>query len=192
MSEVAIQPGKRSDGRRREVRLLVADDDRLERALLASCARETLGEIVVLEAADGAEAIQMGLQQQPEIALLDINMPRLGGIEAALTLRELRPRMHLALHSGDPHAHRERALESNLPLFGKLELDRTLGWLQAQVERCLEARSAIDAPRKRSFVCGSCGYGAFRAAAPDRCPVCQAENAWIVATRQAPTVLSAR
>lgn len=192
MEETAALRQTGADEREPRVRLLIADDDRAARSLLASSVCDVVGEIVVFEADDGAEAIRLGLQQSPEIALLDINMPRLGGIEAATTLRELRPRMRLALHSGDPHAHRERAFETNLPLFGKLELDRTLAWLQAQVERCREARSPQDAPRKRSFVCGSCGYGAFRAAAPDRCPVCHAENTWIVATRQAPTVLSAR
>jgi CheY-like chemotaxis protein len=152
------------------VRLLIADDDRAARSLLASCACDAVGKIVVFEAGDGAEAIRLGLQESPEIALLDINMPRLGGIEAALTLRELKPRIRVALRTGDPRVHRDRAHEHRLPLFGKLELERTLAWLEAQV-----------APRKRSFVCGACGYGALRATAPGRCPMCHAEHAWIEA-----------
>jgi CheY-like chemotaxis protein len=159
------------------VRLLVADDDPVARSLLASCAREAVGEIGVFEAEDGAEAIQLGLQQRPEIALLDINMPRLGGIEAAMTLRVLQPGMRLALHTGDPLTHRERAREQRLPLFGKLELDRTLDWLHAQVECFVQA----EAPLKRSLVCGGCGYGILRPTPPDRCPMCQAENAWVAA-----------
>lgn len=192
MKELAVLSGESPAGRPRRVRLLVADDDRLERSLLAFCAHETLGEIDVFEAQDGAEAIQIGLQQRPEIALLDIDMPRLGGIEAAMTLRELRPRMRLALQSGDPQAHRHRALEHGLPLFGKLELDRTLAWLQAQVDQCIQTNLVQDVPRKRSLVCGACGYGALRATAPPRCPMCQAEKAWIVAPERAATVLSTR
>ena len=151
------------------IRLLVADDDPLARSLLASCAREIAGEIVVLEAEDGAEAVQLGLQQRPAVALLDVNMPRLDGVEAAVTLRGLQPRMRLALQTADPRRHRERAREYHLPLFDKLELDPVLAWLQAQV------------PRKRSLVCVACGYGIFRATAPDRCPMCQVENAWVEA-----------
>jgi len=192
MEEPAVLRSGDADDQQPRVRLLVADGDRLERSLLAYCARETLGEIVVFEAEDGAEAIQLGLQQRPEIALLDINMPRLGGIEAAMTLRQLRPRMRLALQSGEPHAHRDRALENSLPLFGKLELDRTLAWLQAQVERCIETKSEQNMPRKHNLVCGACGYGALRATAPDRCPMCQAENAWIVAPGRASSVLLTR
>jgi CheY-like chemotaxis protein len=152
------------------VGLLIADDDRASRSLLASCARDAVGEILVLEADDGAEAIRLGLQESPEIALLDVNMPRLGGIEAAVTLRELKPHIRVALRTGDPWIHRDRAREHRLPLFGKLELERTMAWLEAQV-----------APRKRSFVCGACGYGAWRATAPGRCPMCHAEHAWIEA-----------
>jgi CheY-like chemotaxis protein len=162
------------------VRLLIADDDRAARSLLASCARDALGEILVLEAVDGAEAVRLGLQQSPEIALLDVNMPRLGGIEAAVTLRELKPHLRVALQTGDPQAHRERAHEHRLPLFGKLELEHTLAWLEAQVAWCTETPDS-DGPRKRSFVCGACGYGALRETAPPRCPMCHAEQAWIEA-----------
>ena len=173
--------------RRPRVRILVADDDRLERSLLAFCARETLGEIVVLEAEDGAEAIQLGLQQHPEIALLDVDMPRVGGIEAAMTLRELQPRMLLAVHGGDSHTYRDRAHRNNLTLFGKLELDDTLAWLHAQVERCIETRLEQGRPRKHSIVCAACGYGVWRATAPDRCPMCQSEDTWMVAPGRAST-----
>jgi CheY-like chemotaxis protein len=162
------------DDRETVLRLLVADDDPLARSLLASCAREWVGEIAVLEAEDGAEAVQLGLQKRPEIALLDVNMPRLGGIEAALTLRELQPRMRLALQTGEPHAHRARAEEEHLPLFGKLELDRTLAWLRAQV-----AWFEPKTRHKRSLLCGACGYGIVRATPPGRCPMCQAESAWV-------------
>lgn len=189
MEELAVRSSRREDQPQR-VRLLVADDDPLERALLATCARGNLGEIVVFEAEDGAEAIQLGLQQWPDIALLDIDMPRLGGFEAAMTLRELRPYTRLALQSGEPRAHRERASECGLPLFGKLELDRTIAWLQAQAERCNESTSGRERT-KRNLVCGACGYGALRVTAPDRCPMCQAENAWR-ARGQASTVLLAR
>lgn len=134
MEQLAVLPDTIAYEAEPRVRLLVADDDPLARSLLAACVREIADGIVVLEAEDGAEAIQLGLQQRPEIALLDVNMPRLGGIEAAITLRELRPELSLALHTADPLPHRERVQALGLTLFGKLELDRTLAWLHAEVE----------------------------------------------------------
>lgn len=172
------------------LRLLVADGDPSARELLSSCARETLGEIAVLEAEDGAQAIQLGLQQRPAIALLDVNMPRLGGIEAAITLRALRPGMRVALQTGEPLLHRERAWEHQLPLFGKLELDRMLSWLCTQVQWYTDAEPAAETARKLDLRCAECGYGVLRPAPPRRCPMCQAENAWIRAPSEGRTTVS--
>lgn len=184
MDEIAALRRAGSDARGQRVQLLVADADALARSRLASSVLEAVPGLVVLEAGDGAEAIQLGLQRRPDIALLEIDLPRLGGVEAAVTLRELHPRMRIALRTADPVAQWERAHDHGLPLFGKLELERSLAWLQAQADRCVEKESTPAAPRKRSFVCRSCGYGALRAAAPDRCPMCHAESAWIETGRR--------
>jgi CheY-like chemotaxis protein len=172
MEALATQPLGRAYEDEPRVLILVADDDRPTRSLLASCAREVAAAGVVLEAEDGAEAIQLGLQRKPEIAVLDVDLPRLGGIEAAVTLRELQPRMRLALQSADPLTDVHRARASRLPLFSKLDLDRTGAWLHAQVQWCLAALE------KHHFACAVCGYGVVRAAPPERCPMCQTEHAW--------------
>jgi len=163
------------------VRLLLADDDAQMRSLLASCARGRVGAIVVLEAEDGAEAVQLGLQQRPQIALLDINMQKLGGIEVALTLRELRPQIRLAVQTADPLAYCDRARAHDLPLFDKLELGRALSWLEVQARSCADEQPRPRRRLTRSLGCSSCGYGISCAALPERCPMCQAEDAWIQA-----------
>lgn len=162
--------------RQPHVRLLLADDDASLRSLMAARAYAIADALVVLEAGDGAEAIQIGLQRQPQLALIDVNMPRLGGIAVAMTLRELRPQMRLALHTADPLAHRDRARECGLPLFDKLELDRVVGWLERQTQSFAEP-SALR--QRRSLECSACGYGIVRSVPPSRCPMCQREDAWI-------------
>jgi len=162
--------------RQPRVQLLLADVDARLRSLVAARACELIDALVVLEAGDGAEAIQIGLQQHPQLALLDVTMPRLGGIEVAVMLRELRPQMRLALHTADPRAYRERARECRLPLFDKLEFDRAYGWLELQVHSVVAPRAL---PQKRSLVCSACGYGIARSAPPERCPMCQREIPWI-------------
>ena len=185
MNELAVQHDSSEPGLEPIIRLLVADDDRLARSLISSRARETVEGIVVLEAEDGAQAVQVGLQQRPAIALFDVNMPRLGGIEAAVTLRELQPHMRLALHTADPLAYRERARAVDLPLFGKLELDSALAWLRAEVEWYAN----VQTPRKLDLTCAECGYGVIRSTPPRRCPMCQAEAAWIRPAWRAPTTV---
>jgi CheY-like chemotaxis protein len=162
--------------RQPRVELLLADDDAGLRSLLAARACEVVDALVVLEADDGAEAVQIGLQRQPQLALLDVNMPRLGGIDVALTLRELRPGMRLALYTADPAAHRDRARECRFPLFDKLALERVFGWLELQTRSFVELRSF---QRKRSLECSACGYGIVRSAPPERCPMCQRKDMWI-------------
>lgn len=175
--ELAAPPHSGAD-EGRSVRLLIADGDPLARSVLVSRARERVGSIRALEAEDGAEAIQLGLQQHPEIALLDVDLPRLGGIEAATTLRELQPRIRLAFRAEPPFRNREHASGLGLPLFSKLELSATLAWLQAQVRRQRETQSESEAPRKLNLRCTACGYGIVRSVPPERCPMCQASNLW--------------
>jgi CheY-like chemotaxis protein len=179
MENVAVLRHAKSLKQDAPVQLLLADDDAPMRSLVASCARETLAPIAVLEAEDGAEAVQLGLQHRPQIALLDINMPKLGGVEVALTLRELQPRMRLALQTADAQTHRDRAREHRLPLFDKADLDRALSWLEVQVEACATGEPKRRVPQKRSLECSSCRYGIFLSTPPERCPMCYAEDAWI-------------
>lgn len=162
--------------RQPRVQLLLAGHDAGLRSLVAAGARDVVDALVVLEAADGAEAIQIGVQRTPELALLDVHMPLVGGIEAAMTLRELRPQMRVALHTADPLVHRERARACRLPLFDTFELDRVFGWLELQVRSIHEPRAT---QQKRSLVCSACGYGIARSAPPDRCPMCQREGTWV-------------
>ena len=115
-----------------KVRILIADDEASFRSFLALKLRGSVAGVEVLEAIDGALALQLGLQQYPQIALLDISMPRLGGIEAALTLRSLRPTMEIALQSGDAEEYRLRATDLGLPLFDKRDLEQPVAWIEAR------------------------------------------------------------
>jgi two-component system NarL family response regulator len=71
------------------MRILVADDHSLFRDGLVSLL-EAGGHDVVGQAGDGLEAVEQAGTLQPELVLLDINMPHMSGLEA---LREIRDRM---------------------------------------------------------------------------------------------------
>jgi CheY-like chemotaxis protein len=181
-----VKPRKEPDvtmsqavSRQPRVELLLADDDAPTRSLVAARAGDLGVPLVVLEAVDGAEALQIGLQQTPQLALLDVEMPRLGGIEVATTLRDLRPGIRLALHTADPSTHRDRARERGLQLFDKAELDRVFGWLAVQA-------NALQ--QRRALRCSACGYGIVRARPPERCPMCQREDTWIHSRRRSSAV----
>jgi DNA-binding NarL/FixJ family response regulator len=73
------------------IRALLADDEAMIRAGVRAILTADPGIDVVAEAADGREAIDLTLRHRPDIALLDIRMPRLDGLAAAAELRRAAP-----------------------------------------------------------------------------------------------------
>jgi CheY-like chemotaxis protein len=159
------------------VHLLLAGENAEVRSLVATRAREAVDGLAVHEAHDGAEAVRIGLQRQPQLALLDVGLPRLGGIEVANTLRGLRPQMRFALHTEQPDVHPDRAREHWLPIFDTtLDLEDAIRWVEAESEAYLE-RPGVR--QRRNLRCAVCGYGIVRAAPPERCPMCHGEHTWV-------------
>jgi two-component system NarL family response regulator len=75
------------------VRVLIADDHRLMREGTAALLRSDDQIEVVGLAADGREAIGLAERRAPDVVLLDLEMPDLGGIEATAILRERHPEL---------------------------------------------------------------------------------------------------
>ena len=71
------------------MRVLIAEDEALIRMDLREMIEEE-GHEVVGEARDGAEAIELARELRPDVVFMDINMPRVSGIDAAQTLGEER------------------------------------------------------------------------------------------------------
>ena len=73
------------------IRVVVADDHDLVRVAIARMLAETPGIEVVGEAGTGEEAIQYARQLEPDVVLMDIKMPGIGGIEATKKLNQKLP-----------------------------------------------------------------------------------------------------
>jgi response regulator NasT len=71
-------------------RILIAEDETIIRLDLRELL-ERSGFEVVAEARDGVEAVELARSVQPDIALLDVKMPRLDGIDAARAILDERP-----------------------------------------------------------------------------------------------------
>ena len=84
----ALDGGGHRTGRE-TMRIVIADDHETYRRGLARAIRRFGTLDLVGEAADGAEALQVIREVSPDIALLDVRMPGLDGLEVARRLKEL-------------------------------------------------------------------------------------------------------
>ncbi|MGW6915648.1 response regulator [Kitasatospora sp. NPDC054939] len=94
------------------VRVLLADDEHLIRGAMAALLSLEEDITVVAEAASGPEAVAMAKAHRPDIAVLDLQMPGMDGIEVATELRLLLPdcRAMIVTGHGRP-GYLKRALE---------------------------------------------------------------------------------
>jgi type II secretory pathway predicted ATPase ExeA/ActR/RegA family two-component response regulator len=102
---------------------LVVDDDREVRGVLSDFLR--LCGLSVLEARNGLEALLSVRQHRPEVVVLDLNMPRLGGLEALKRIHPFDPTIRVAVVTEDPDAkihQRARALGATVVLTKPVDL----------------------------------------------------------------------
>ena len=69
------------------VRILIVDDDRNVRGALAMRLRLETGITLVGEAGDGLTGVELALTLRPDVVLMDLNMPGMGGLAACRGIR---------------------------------------------------------------------------------------------------------
>lgn len=86
------------------VRILVVDDHELARNTVCDLLRSEEGFEVICEAENGLEGVRAAEKLQPDVVVLDVTMPTLGGIEAAVRIRRVAPKsriVFLSQHNAD-------------------------------------------------------------------------------------------
>ena len=95
------------------IKVLLADDHKIVREGLRRIIEESGEMEVVAEAADGHEAISQALDTRPDVAVVDISMPGMDGLEVVSQLKSLAPSMPvLILTMHDEEQYVVRAVES--------------------------------------------------------------------------------
>ena len=91
------------------IRVLLAEDHRMVREGLRALLDGLEDLEVVGEAADGEEALRLATARGPDVVVMDVGLPRLGGIEATARLRRERPDIQvvaLSMHDDAPTVDR--------------------------------------------------------------------------------------
>lgn len=73
------------------LRILLADDHDIVRRGLKDLLEQHVGWQVCAEASNGREAVELALQHRPQVAVIDLSMPELNGLEATRRIRQALP-----------------------------------------------------------------------------------------------------
>ena len=84
---VAKKSGKSVQEKKRRIRVLIADDHSVVRAGLVSLIEDKRDMVVVGEATNGRQAVELWNKHRPDVTLLDLRMPELDGVGAIKAIR---------------------------------------------------------------------------------------------------------
>jgi two-component system, NarL family, response regulator len=93
----------------RPIRVLLADDHNVVRFGLAGVINQEDDMEVVAEASNGAQVVELYRKHRPDVTVMDLRMPGVGGVEALTSIRTEDPEARvlvLTIHSGDEAVHR--------------------------------------------------------------------------------------
>jgi DNA-binding NarL/FixJ family response regulator len=80
---------KKPRAKKERIRILIADDHSVVREGLVSLVKRKSDMVVVAEAGNGREAVELWKEHRPDVTLLDLRMPELDGVGAIEEIREL-------------------------------------------------------------------------------------------------------
>ena len=140
------------------LKVVIADDERPARRFLAKLLAEIADVELVGEAANGREAVDLIEQQRPDLVLLDLQMPELGGLDVArLVTAGATPQVAFvtAYDEFAVQAFELNAVDYLLKPVEKARLEATVGRARARVKdeaatraRLTAASTALDATRR--------------------------------------------
>jgi DNA-binding NarL/FixJ family response regulator len=146
------------------IRVLLADDQQIVRQGLATILLYEEDIVVVGQAGDGQEAVASALSLRPDVVLMDLKMPRLGGVPATRQIREALPDTHviiLTTYDADDLVY--EAIKAGAD--GYLLKDATRETLGDAVRGVMRGESQLD-PTVARTVLGEFQRMATREAAP--------------------------
>ncbi|TAL66879.1 MAG: response regulator transcription factor [Bacteroidetes bacterium] len=96
-----------------EIRIIIADDHEVVRAGLRRLMSLNKSLVVIDEAQNGAEAVELVRIHKPDIAVLDILMPKMDGIEATSMIKNMCPEVYVVILTAfEDSVHIESALSA--------------------------------------------------------------------------------
>lgn len=135
------------------VRVLLADDHALVRAGIRALLEDLEGVTVVAEAGNGSEVLELARKYRPDVALLDISMPGLGGLEASAQLKQELPEVRVVILS--MHANEEYVLQAlRAGAAGYMLKDSATAELELALQAVMQGETYFSPPISKQMVEG--------------------------------------
>jgi len=100
------------------MKVVIADDSSLLRDRIRSLLNSINHNSVVYEAENGVEALQLIREKEPDLAILDIRMPEMNGIEVLKKIRELKMKVKVCILTNyDYPIYKKRCFEAGADYF---------------------------------------------------------------------------
>jgi DNA-binding NarL/FixJ family response regulator len=128
--------------------ILLADDHSLFRQGLAALLREQEDWQVVAEASSGEDAVRLASEWKPRLAVIDVEMPGIGGIEAAQRIRDVSPRTRIVALSMYADAYyQDRMRDAGASAY--VLKNEAIEQLVAAVKAVLRGEEPFPRPKER-------------------------------------------
>lgn len=121
-------------GNQARIRVLIADDHPVVRAGLGTVISQQAGLELVGEACDGSDAVAKVRERAPDVVLMDLRMPRMGGVDAIRAIKSEFPNVRilaLTTYEGDVDIHRALEAGASGYLIKDMLLSDVLGAINA-------------------------------------------------------------
>jgi len=99
---------------------MIVDDSRMSRLILQGMILQTHPQWTIVHASSGEEALQLARENPVDLVSMDFNMHGMNGLDAALALRQLLPRVPIAILTANvQNAVQERIEEAGMVFIAK-------------------------------------------------------------------------
>jgi DNA-binding NarL/FixJ family response regulator len=100
------------------MKIVIADDSSLWRDRIKSLLIDINEVFVVSEAENGADALQIIRKKEPDLAILDIRMPEMNGIEVLQKIRKLKMNVKIIMLTNYPYPqYKKRCMDAGADYF---------------------------------------------------------------------------
>jgi len=128
-------------------RVILVDDDPAVRSALRP-ALESLGVQVIGEAGDGLEAVEAVMTLKPDVVLMDLRMPRMGGIEATREIKAAMPYVQVVFVTVYDEPHPTRSAQ-DVGAYAYLLKDSSPELVREVVVRAAQVKNELEVRHRR-------------------------------------------